>query len=97
MLLRREKVVCNQMVQLSKYLFSDGFVVIKYPLINYFAEYQEIEKEEEMVSENETLNSGEDLKVTKESNKPKSMPFDMKNEENEVENGLNELDDRPTW
>ena len=49
-----------------------------------------------MVSENETLNSGEDLKVTKESNKPKSMPFDMKNEENEVENGLNELDDGPT-
>ena len=42
-----------------------------------------------MVSENETLNSGE----SKESDKPKSMPFDMKNEEN----GLNELDDRPTW
>ena len=50
-----------------------------------------------MVSENETLNSGEDLKVTKEINKPKSMPFDMKKEENEVEHGLNEVDDRPTW
>ena len=34
---------------------------------------------------------------TKESNKPKSVPFDMKKEENVVENGLNELDDRPTW
>ena len=65
--------------------------------MNYLADYQEIEKEEEMVSENETLNSGEDLKVTKESNKPKSMPFDMKKEENVVQNGLNELDDRPTW
>ena len=65
--------------------------------MNYLADYQEIEKEEEMVSENETLNSGEDLKVTKEINKPKSMPFDMKKEENEVENGLNEVDDRPTW
>ena len=47
-----------------------------------------------MVSENETLNSGEDLN---ESNKPKSVPFDMKNEETKVENCLNELDDRPTW
>ena len=50
-----------------------------------------------MVSENETLNSEEDLNVTKENNKPKSVPFDMKKEENEVENGLKELDDRPTW
>ena len=50
-----------------------------------------------MVSENESLNSGEDLKVTKESNKLKSKPFDMKKGENEVDNGLNELDDRPTW
>ena len=50
-----------------------------------------------MVSENEILNSGEDLKVTKESNKPKSVPFDMKNEETKVENCLNELYDRPTW
>ena len=50
-----------------------------------------------MVSEIETLNSGEDLKVTKESNKLKSVPFDMKNEENKVENHLNDLDDRPTW
>ena len=50
-----------------------------------------------MVSVIETFNSGEDLKVTKESNKPKSVPFDMKKEENVVENGLNELDDRPTW
>ena len=50
-----------------------------------------------MVSEIETLNSGEDLKVTKESNKLKSVPFDMKNEENKVENRLNDLDDRPTW
>ena len=50
-----------------------------------------------MVSENETLNSGEDLKVTKESDKPKTMPFDTKKEEAEVQNGLNELDDRPTW
>ena len=50
-----------------------------------------------MVSENETLNSGEDLKVTKESDKPKPMPFDTKKEETEVQNGLNELDDRPTW
>ena len=65
--------------------------------MNYLADYQEIEKEEEMVSENETLNSEEDLNVTKENNKPKSVPFDMKKEENEVENGLKELDDRPTW
>ena len=65
--------------------------------MNYLADYQEIEKEEEMVSENETLNSGEDLKVTKESDKPKPMPFDTKKEETEVQNGLNELDDRPTW
>jgi len=50
-----------------------------------------------MVSENETLNSGDDLKVPKESNKPKLVPFDVKKEENVVENGLNELDDRPTW
>ena len=50
-----------------------------------------------MVSENEILNSGEDLKVIKESTKPKSVPFDMKNEETKVENRLNELDDRPTW
>ena len=68
-----------------------------YPLINYLADYQEIEREEEMVSEDETLNSGEDLKVTKESDKPKSMPISMKKEETEVQNGLNELDDRPTW
>ena len=50
-----------------------------------------------MVSKNEALNSGEDLKATKETNKPKSVPFDTKKEENVVENGLNELDDRPTW
>ena len=50
-----------------------------------------------MVSENETLNSGEDLKVAKESNFPKYVPFGMKKEENKVENRLNELDDRPTW
>ena len=72
-------------------------VLLSLPFNNYLAEYQEIEKEEEMVSENEILNSGEDLKVTKESNKPKSVPFDMKNEETKVENCLNELDDRPTW
>ena len=49
------------------------------------------------MSKNETLNSGEDLKVNKESDKPKSMPFDMRKEVKEVQNGLNELDDRPTW
>ena len=71
--------------------------MLSYPLINYLADYQEIEKKEEIVSENQTLNSEEDFKVTKESNKPKSMPFDMKKKETQVQNGLNELDDRPTW
>ena len=41
-----------------------------------------------VVSKNKTLNSGEDIK---ECNKPKSMPFDVKKEETEVQNGLNEL------
>ena len=44
---------------------------------------------EMVVSKNKTLNSGEDIK---ESDEPKSMPFDVKKEEKtEVRNGLNEL------
>ena len=49
---------------------------------------QEIEVDEEMVPKNETLNSGgEDLEITKKSDKPKSMPFAVKKEET----GLNEV------
>merc|ERR1711935_1126488 len=50
---------------------------------NNMTDDKEIEREEERVSEDETLNSGEDLKVTKESDKPKSMPISMKKEETE--------------
>ena len=43
---------------------------------------QEIEVDEEMVPKNEHLNSaGEDLEMTKKSDKPKSMPFAVKKEE----------------
>ena len=46
---------------------------------------------EMVVSKNKTLNSGEDVKVIKESDEPKSMSFDVKKEETEVQNGLNGL------